>query len=29
MPKDRIRHFRGSKPVADDVTLLALTVDQA
>lgn len=23
---DRIRHFRGSKPVADDVTLLALSV---
>jgi len=26
---DRIRHFRGSIPVADDVTLLALSVDKA
>lgn len=24
---DRVRHFRGTKPVADDVTLLALAVD--
>lgn len=24
---DRVRHFRGTKPAADDVTLLALTVD--
>jgi hypothetical protein len=24
---DRVRHFRGSKPVADDITLLALAVE--